>query len=93
MIHTLHGASIIGTLLNSLEAERYMREPLLLTVVDELSADAELSLAADAARSILSRLQTGKLDPVEFAARITALRELVAASTLTAPDAHERIKP
>jgi len=56
MIQSIERASIVETLLNTLEAERYVRGPLLATIVDELSADAGLEIAAEAARAILQGL-------------------------------------
>lgn len=77
--------SIVETLLNSLEAERYVRGPLLATIADELSAAGEgLEIAAGAARSLHEGWQTGKLAESEFAARIRALRPLVQAHWIPA---------
>lgn len=75
--------SIVETLLNTVEAERYVRGPLLATVVDELSSGQGLEIAAEAARSILEGLRSGQLGESEFAARIAGLRQLVQA--LSAP--------
>jgi hypothetical protein len=83
MIQSIRKASIVETLLNTLEAERYVRGPLLATIVDELSADAGLEIAAEAARAILQGLQSGTLRESEFGARVSALRDLVQA--LAAP--------
>ena len=83
MIQTIERATIVETLLNTLEAERYVRGPLLATIVDELSADAGLEIAAEAARAILQGLRSGSLKEAEFTVRVSALRDLVAA--LSAP--------
>jgi hypothetical protein len=83
MIHSIERATLVETLLNTLEAERYVRGPLLATIVDELSADAGLEIAAAAARAILDGLRSGGLVESEFAARVSALRDLVQA--LSAP--------
>jgi hypothetical protein len=72
--------AIVETLLNTLEAERYVRGPLLATIADELSAAGEgLELAAGAARSILERWEAGQLAESELTAGIRALRPLVRA--------------
>jgi hypothetical protein len=79
MIQSIERATIVETLINTLEAERYVRAPLLATIVDELSADAELEIAAAAAKSILDGLRAGALGEAEFADRVSALRDLVQA--------------
>ena len=76
---------LVETLLNTLEAERYVRGPLLATIVDELGASGGLDLAVDEARAILERLESGDLGEAEFVARVTELRHLVHA--LAAPPA------
>jgi hypothetical protein len=83
MIKSIERASIVETLLNTLEAERYVRAPLLATIVDELSADASLEIAAEAARAILHGLRGGVFSEAEFGDRVSALRDLVQA--LSAP--------
>ncbi|MDB5213657.1 MAG: hypothetical protein JWO86_1584 [Myxococcaceae bacterium] len=83
MIHSIERATSVETLLNTLEAERYVRGPLLATIVDELSADAGLEIAAAAARAILDGLRAGAFGESEFVARVSALRDLVQA--LSAP--------
>ena len=79
MTQTFQRAALVETLLNTLEAERYMRRPLLNTIVDELSARSGLEGAVDAARAILDGLESGQLQEREFVVRIGALRELVSA--------------
>jgi hypothetical protein len=80
IIQSTHRRAIVETLLNSLEAERYVRGPLLATVADELSAGGEgFEVAAGAARSLLEGWQAGRLAEAEFAARVRALRPLVQA--------------
>jgi len=83
MIQSIERATIVETLLNTLEAERYVRGPLLATIVDELAADAGLEIAAGAARAILQGLRSGGLPESEFRARVGALRDLV--RSLSAP--------
>lgn len=61
MIQGMHGETLVGTLLNTLEAERYARGPVLLAIVDELCADGGLEAAADSALAILEELEAGKL--------------------------------
>jgi hypothetical protein len=78
VIQSLHRRAIVETLLNTLEAEHYVRGPLLATIADELSAGGEgLEVAADAARSILARWQAGQLADAELTAGIRTLRPLV----------------
>jgi hypothetical protein len=86
MTHSIQRETIVETLLNTLEVERYVRGALLATIIDELSKDEELAMAAEAARSILAALRAGKLEgepPSAFAIRVGALRQLV--QGLTAP--------
>lgn len=68
---------LVETLLNTLEVERYVRGPLLATIADELSAAVGLDRAAEEARAILARLESGELGEAEFIARVTALRHMV----------------
>jgi hypothetical protein len=77
MIQSMQREAIVETLLNTLEAERYVRGPLLLTLVDELSASVGLQIAAHAACATLDGLVSGRLREAEFVAQIRALRELV----------------
>jgi len=79
MIPSIHGESIVDKLLNTLEVERYMRGPLLATVIDELSAAEGLEMAAEAARAILDGLKSGQLPESDFGLRVRALRQLVQA--------------
>lgn len=83
MIQSIERVTIVETLLNTLEAERYVRGPLLATIIDELSTDVSLEIAAEAARAILEGLRAGKLPETEFVSRVSALRDLVQA--LSAP--------
>jgi hypothetical protein len=80
MIHSVRRQVIAETLLNTLEAERYVRGPLLLAIVDELSSSASLERAAEEARAILAAFEAGQLAPSEFVPRIRALRQLVQAA-------------
>ena len=77
MIQSMQREAIVDTLLNTLEVERYVRAPLLLELVDELSGMSGLEPAADAARGILHDLQQGKTIERDFAARVDALRQLI----------------
>jgi hypothetical protein len=88
MSQNIHREAILETLLNTLEAERYVRAPLLNNVVDELSACGGLELAAEAARVIRAGLQSGQLVGAEFVARVSALRQLVQ----TLSSRHEPVK-
>lgn len=66
---------IVEMLINSLEAERYVRGPLLESVIDELSRDARLSAAADAARGLLDRMD--RIGHAEFHRTLREIRALV----------------
>jgi len=83
MMQSIQRETLVETLLNTLEAERYVRGPLLLTIVDELSLSDGLAIAADAARAILEAFHGGQVSESEFVTRIGALRQLVQA--LAAP--------
>lgn len=77
--HVIHGIrrdTMVEVLLNTLEVERNARQALLSTVIDELSASADLEPAADNARSLLSLLEAGLADS-EFRRRVGDLRDLV----------------
>lgn len=76
---------MIETLLNTLEAERYVRGPLLLTIADELKA-AGLVPAAHVAEDLLTRVQQRRISDPEFASEVATLRLVVrslAASRMT----------
>jgi hypothetical protein len=77
MIQSLHVGTIVEMLLNSLEAERYVRGPLLCNVVDELSANASYAPAADLARALLEELERSPVPDVVFRAKLGELRECV----------------
>lgn len=72
-----HRETLVETLLNTLRVERYVRGPLLMTIVDELCASEGLELAADAALEILQGLESGQLSELEFQPRVDALARLV----------------
>ena len=67
---------MIETLLNSLEAERYVHGPLLLTVADELKS-AGLTPAAHVAEALLLRVEQRRISDVEFADEVRTLRVIV----------------
>jgi hypothetical protein len=96
VIRSIERGAIVETLLNTLEAERYVRGPLLATLADELSASGEeLEVAAEVARSILDRWEAGQLAESDFATRIRALRPLVQAQTQArqaAPESGIRVR-
>ena len=77
MFKSVHQELLVDTLLNSLEAERYVRGPLLLTLVDELSA-AHLRDAAATARALLVQVETTPMSDETFFEAITELRQMVA---------------
>jgi len=79
MITSIHCGTIVEMLLNSLEAERYVRGPLLCNVVDELAADASYAPAADMARELLATVEEGPLTDAVFKAKLGELRECVRA--------------
>ena len=79
MMQGMHRDTLVERLLNTLEAERYMRGPLLLTIVDELCVSEAFAGAAEDARAILEGLESGMLVESEFASRVGALRRLVQA--------------
>jgi hypothetical protein len=88
MMHSIRRDTLVETLLNSLEAERYMRGALLRTIVDELTGDEGLEAAVAAASALLADL--GTIGEAQFAARIDVLRHLV--RTLSAPESGVRVK-
>lgn len=77
MIQSIHCGTIVEMLLNSLEAERYVRGPLLLNIVDELSASESYAPAADLARGLLAELERGPVSEAVFRAKLGELRESV----------------
>lgn len=77
MIQSIHCGTIVEMLLNTLEAERYVRGPLLCNVVDELSASESYAPAAELARALLAEIQRGPLTDAVFYAKLGELRECV----------------
>ncbi len=77
MTKSIPRLSIVETLLNSLEAERHARVPLLLTVLDELSMHASLGAATERARELCTSLTERPVGDIEFVARIGELRGIV----------------
>jgi hypothetical protein len=77
MINTIQREVIVEMLLNSLEAERYVRGPLLLNIVDELSGSDRFSPASEMAKSLLSMLEAGAVREEAFRTRIQELRTCV----------------
>lgn len=77
MIQSIQREASVETLLNTLEAEHYVRGPLLATIVDELTAVECLEPAAEVARAILEGLESGQLREADFAPSVSALRNLV----------------
>lgn len=83
MIQSMHCGTIVEMLLNSLEAERYVRGPLLCNIVDELSGSESYAPAADLARELLVEIERGPVaDPV-FRAKLGEIRECVRALSRT----------
>ena len=83
MAQCIERDAIIEPLLNSLEVERHMRGPLLVSVLAELSKFMELSPAFALASSMLRSFEEGALDDIAFRRQLDALRALV--RTLTQP--------
>lgn len=79
MIQSIQRGTIVEMLLNSLEAERYVRGPLLLNVVDELSASESFAPAADLARDLLVAIESGPVSDAIFHTKLGELRECVRA--------------
>ena len=77
MIQSIHCGTIVEMLLNSLEAERYVRGPLLCNVVDELSMNESYAPAVDLARALLADIEKGPVADVVFQSRLRELRECV----------------
>lgn len=76
-MNTLPRHVLVDTLLEALEAERYVRVPLLLTVIDELSAEPPLAHAASDAVRLLGALERDELAASDFAREVGALRRVV----------------
>jgi hypothetical protein len=74
---SMHCGTIVEMLLNSLEAERYVRGPLLCNIVDELSTSASYEPAADLARALLTEIERGPVSDAVFHAKLGELRECV----------------
>ncbi|HEY8077335.1 MAG TPA: hypothetical protein VIF62_24585 [Labilithrix sp.] len=72
---------LLDSLLNTLEAERYVRGPLLLEVLDQLDASAP---AAAFARRMLQGLEAGRLKDADFNGELAELRQLVRTSSSAA---------
>jgi hypothetical protein len=83
MIQSIHSGTIVEMLLNSLEAERYVRGPLLCNVVDELSVSETYAPAADLARALLAEIERGPVPDELFHAKLGELRECVRTVTRT----------
>jgi len=77
MTSTRQHEAIVDMLLNTLEAERYVRGALLFNLLDELSAVDALEPAAVVVRDLMVELESGPLDQAEFAIRIADIRALV----------------
>ena len=65
---------IVETLLNTLEVERYVRGPLLLNIIDELSASESWRPAVEMARRLVKRLEAGPISDTDFRERLGELR-------------------
>lgn len=74
---SMHCGTIVEMLLNTLEAERYVRGPLLCNIVDELSTSESYEPAADLARALLAEIGRGPVADAVFHAKLGELRECV----------------
>jgi hypothetical protein len=79
---SIRRSRLVDTLLNALEAERYMRGALLLTIIDELGQDAELVGAAQAARLLM--IDIDALPEDALAERVDGIRQLIRSSPTSA---------
>lgn len=75
-MHVREFVDMIETLLNTLEAERYFRGALLLTIADELKI-AGLDPAAHVAQALLARVEARRISEGEFADEVRTLRIVV----------------
>jgi hypothetical protein len=89
MIQSIERAAIVEGLLNTLEAERYVRAPLLLEIIDELAAAASTEACAQA-RRLLSAVENREVDDDAFARRVADLRRTVQIA-VAAPCSTERL--
>lgn len=67
---------MVDSLLNSLEAERHLRAPLLEIFIDQIAADPELERARRSAQDLLETLSVDALSHQDFVRRIGHLRRL-----------------
>lgn len=74
MIQSIPRDAIVEMLFNNLEAERYVRGPLLLNIIDELSASESWRPAVEMARRLMRRLEAGPISEADFRARLGELR-------------------
>lgn len=90
MVSWAHRTSRLESLINTVEAERYLRKPLLLDLLDELMEWPHLHHAAEVAGDILARVDD--LDEVRLRRDLDTLRILVvdAAGSRPAPELHRR---
>ncbi len=79
MIESIPRDAIVDMLLNSLVAERHVRGPLLLTLIDELGGRDDYRIAAEAARDVLARIEDKSIGEAEFALRVDEIRGLISA--------------
>jgi hypothetical protein len=76
MIRSIQHDRMVETLLNALETERYVRRPLLLEIIGELSTSQQFEPARGSARRLLERLETGDVTQAELGRAIAELRQL-----------------
>jgi hypothetical protein len=77
----------VELLLNTLRAERHLRRPLLLEVLETLSATGTRPAARKAAGDLLERLDAGALDDFEFDRWVGRVLELAQDVRADTPDA------
>lgn len=90
MVSWAHRTSRLESLINTVEAERYLRKPLLLDLLDELMEMPHLHHAAEIAGDILARVDD--LDEVRLRRDLEILRGMVveAAGGRPAPELQRR---
>jgi len=74
MIQSIDRSTLVEMLLNSLAAERYIRRPLLVEIIGELSTSSRFHPARRSARALLERLDRGDLSDAELSLAIQDVR-------------------
>ncbi len=82
MVSWAHRTSRLESLINTVEAERYLRKPLLLDLLDELMEMPHLGQAAEVAGDILARVDD--LDEARLRRDLEVLRRMVVGTAVDA---------